>query len=381
MPTKYDVFAAIIEHAPCKAKDLPFNVRIYSHLKKLKEEKIIKESNGKLVPIANKETKYLFSVIKYSLKNGLDYNILLSKNMPLVIKELFVSVPNLRPKRLSGNKDNTFLMHYLEKHQFILLTKNKPKKGIILNHQLFNNILALNNISVKIRTSKFSNVKDNVLRIKSDPLNPFDDKVFAFLSGSAQLEGSTVTIGETKELIIQDIYPDKPKKDIQMVKNLNEAMHYVLDNIEKDITVDSIKQLNKLVLFSLHRNAGKFKKTENKIQGNPNFKTAQPSLVPSLMDKYCLKINEVTDRNKIIDIIGYSHNELQRIHPFSDGNSRTTRMVLNWILLKNHFPLLILKMGCFDEYMVLTKLSKIRDDKRLTNLFHHLLLHESLVKN
>jgi hypothetical protein len=54
-------------------------------------------------------------------------------------------------------------------------------------------------------------------------------------------------------------------------------------------------------------------------------------------------------------------------------------MILNWILLKNKAPIAVIKMGCFDEYMSLTKLSKTRDDKKLTQLFHHILLHEELI--
>ena len=203
--------------------------------------------------------------------------------------------------------------------------------------------------------------------------------MFSFLSGSAQLEGSTVTIGETRELIVKDIYPDKPKKDIQMVKNLNEALHYVLEHLSEEITPEHIKEVNKAVLFSLHRNAGKYKVVRNKIQGNPDFKTAHPRKVPELMSDYCNKIKTISDRTQLLESLGYVHNELQHIHPFSDGNSRTTRMILNWLMLKQKLPIIVLKMGSFDEYMSLTKLSKRRGDKKLTNFFQHLIIHEELI--
>ena len=74
--------------------------------------------------------------------------------------------------------------------------------------------------------------------------NPFEKKVFSFLAGSAQLEGSTMTEGDTAELLLNDIYPDKPQKDIQMVKNLNEALKYILNNKEADITPERIKEIN-----------------------------------------------------------------------------------------------------------------------------------------
>ncbi|MCF7872471.1 Fic family protein [Candidatus Woesearchaeota archaeon] len=379
MPTKYDVFAELIEKAPCTASKLPFKTPIYSHLKSLIKENLIKKDSTKYIPVKNNKSQAIFSIIKYCLKNGLDYNLILSKNTPKIIQELFSKAPNLRPKLLTGNKENAEILNYLEKNQFILLTKNKPKKGIILKHQLFESIKILYNIKQEFNTTKYINTFNEVKELKSEEINPFDDKVFEFLSGSAQLEGSTVTIGETKELILNDIYPEKPKKDIQMVKNLNEAMHYILEHINEDITEEHIKEINKIVLFSMHRNAGKYKTTHNKIQGNPDFKTSHPSKVSIEMKSYCEKLKTINTKEKCLKEIGFIHNEIQHIHPFSDGNSRTTRMILNWILLKNKAPIIVIKMGCFDEYMSLTKLSKTRDDKKLTQLFHHTLLHEELI--
>ena len=380
MPTKYDVFAEIIEQSPCKAKDLLFKTPIYAHIKSLILQKWVKQIEGKYIPVKSQTTTLAFKIIKYCLKNGLDYNKFFSRNLPTIITQLFENTPNLRPEKLKGNKENSELMKYLEKNQFILIIKKSPRKGIILKHQLFDSILNLYNIRTLIKTKNYIDIKELILQIKAETINPFDDKIFSFLTGSAQLEGSTVTVGETKELIVNDIYPDKPKKDIQMVKNLDEAMHYVLENLENEISTEHIKELNKLVMFSLYRNAGKYKVTHNKIQGNPNFKTAYPNQVPELMQKYCKILQEIKTKKECLDQTGYIHNELQHIHPFSDGNSRTTRMVLNWMLLKHKLPLLIIKMGCFDEYMGLTKLSKQRKDEKLTKLFQHLLIHEHLIQ-
>ena len=164
-----------------------------------------------------------------------------------------------------------------------------------------------------------------------------------------------------------------------MVKNLNEALIYVLENIDSEITEEHIKKINYLVMFSMHRHAGKYKITQNKIQGNPDFKTVSPSKVPEYMNNFCSEIKKINFEN-CLDKLGLIHNEFQRIHPFADGNSRTTRMILNWLMMKNGFPLIILKMGSFDEYMNLTKLSKKRDDDELTQLFWNILIHEEIKK-
>lgn len=380
MPTIYDVFAAVIEHAPCAAKDLPFKGRVYAHLDALVKEGLLDKRGVQFIPKKSEYATYLFNLIKYSLKHGIDYNILFSKNMPTVVKELFMHAPDMRPEKLKGNHDITKTLRFFEENQFILLAQLRPRRGIILEHSLFNEILALNKNETPLRQRPFIPIEEKLLRLPEEHVNPFDTKVFDFLSGSAQLEGSTITPGETKEIILNDIYPDKPKNDIQMVKNLNEAMRYVLGSLNEEITPERIMEVNKMVLFTLHRAAGEYKRVHNKIQGNPRFITATPSEVPYKMSQYCALLNSITTKEACVREIGRIHNELQHIHPFTDGNSRTTRMIVNWMLLKHKLPLLVLKGGCFEAYMKRTKLAKRRDDQELNMLLQQVLYHENIKK-
>lgn len=380
MPTIYDVFATVIEHAPCAAKDLPFKGRVYAQLDTLVKEGLLEKKGTRFVPKKTERATHIFTIIKYSLKRGLDYNIFFSKNMTTILKELFKHAPNMRPEKVQGNQDMTRTLAFFEENQFILLTQLRPRRGVILEHTLLNEILSLNKDATKQKQIQFIPVEERLLQLPEEHINPFDEKVFDFLSGSAQLEGSTVTPGETKEMLLKDIYPDKPKNDIQMVKNLNEAMHYILENLSEEITPECIQEVNKMVLFSLHRAAGKYKKTQNKIQGNPHFTTATPEEVPRKMAEYCAFLRSITTKEACAKELGRIHNELQHIHPFTDGNSRTTRMIVNWMLLKHKLPLLVLKNGCFEAYMNRTKLAKKRDDEELKLLLQQVLYHENIRK-
>ena len=378
MPTKYDVFATILEKAPCKPKDLGFKSPVYAHISALQKDGWIKEENSLLIPVKDKTTENAFKLIKYCLNHGLDYNIFFTKSMQNVLRILPQELPNLRPRQLSGNKEVTSVLKYLEGHQFILKHSKRPAKGRMLNHQLLNFAGAFHGTKIVLKEINAPILIPNILQIKAEPVNPFGNKAFSFLAGSAQLEGSTISEGDTRELLLRDIYPDKPAKDIQMVRNLNEGLKFIIENKENDITPERIKELNKIVMFSLHANAGRYKTAQNRIQGNPLFKTARPEDVPGMVQAFCDDVAKLKGKEELLDRIGYLHNQLQRIHPFSDGNSRTTRMVINWILIRHGLPLLILKMGSFDEYMSLTKLSSKRDDEKLNSLFLELIVHENL---
>jgi Fic family protein len=57
--------------------------------------------------------------------------------------------------------------------------------------------------------------------------------------------------------------------------------------------------------------------------------------IPSLVSELFFNLNEIED--PIIKAI-YFHHELIRIHPFIDGNGRTTRIAKNWILMYHLYP-------------------------------------------
>jgi len=384
MPTKYDVFAKVIEKAPCKPKDLKFDKPIYSHLNSLVSDNWIKKTKkGLLNPIKSEETKFIFEIFKWSLKNNVNYNFWFSENLKLVLKVLSKSVPVINPLKLSNNKKNSEIVHFFEENQFLILWKRKPKLGTLLNHKILSLLKKKYGLKDKVKEKYLSycEISKKVLGIFQKEINPFEKKIFEFLAGSAQLEGSTVSIGETINLIMHSIYPNKPSQDIQMVKNLNEAINYVFEHLDEELTLEHLKEVNKICLFSLHKGAGKFKKTQNKILGNPNFKTTPPNKVVVELEKFCEQFNKIKTRKNCLKQLGFIHNQHQRIHGFVDGNSRTTRLLVNWLLMKFKFPLLVIKIGAFEKYMGLTKLSSKRNDDDLRNFLLHLILHEELLNN
>jgi Fic family protein len=82
------------------------------------------------------------------------------------------------------------------------------------------------------------------------------------------------------------------------------------------------------------------------------------------------KYNEFIKRKnsaleEILKFVVYFHNEFQHIHPFIDGNSRTTRLITFHILQSLDVPILDIPFGLLDEYLDYTKGSKIRNDAKL----------------
>ena len=70
----------------------------------------------------------------------------------------------------------------------------------------------------------------------------------------------------------------------------------------------------------------------------------------------------------------YFHNEFQHIHPFEDGNSRTTRLITFHLLQSLDIPIIDIPFGLLDEYLSYTKGSKNREDIKLYQSLQKIIL-------
>ena len=123
--------------------------------------------------------------------------------------------------------------------------------------------------------------------------------------------------------------------------------------------------------------AGQLRSQNVRIKGNPSFKTCEWRMIPMKIKRLMEKYREFTEgRNNLAEVISFAaffHNEFQRIHPFIDGNSRTSRLLMFHILRSNDIPVLDLPIGYFDQYLDLTKRSKCRDDDALRRIIEEMI--------
>ncbi len=91
------------------------------------------------------------------------------------------------------------------------------------------------------------------------------------------------------------------------------------------------------------------------------------------MERYDAFVKEKNELDRVIAFSCYFHNEFQRIHPFIDGNSRISRLLMLHILRSNDIPVLDLPIGYLDLYLDLTKRSKTRDDEALRRIIEEII--------
>jgi Fic family protein len=181
---------------------------------------------------------------------------------------------------------------------------------------------------------------------------------------SNHLEGNSLTYGETKALILFGVTAQgKPLKDTLEITGHNEAINWVLEMIKGDrpLTENFIRELHSLLLQDSYKeskkadgelvprkiSSGKYKTTPNHVQTVTGeiFYFATPEETPAKMFDLLNWYNEKSEENNRSPLLiaAEFHYKFIRIHPFDDGNGRTARILMNFILMKFGFPPVIIK--------------------------------------
>ncbi|MGE7875841.1 Fic family protein [Peribacillus muralis] len=182
------------------------------------------------------------------------------------------------------------------------------------------------------------------------PKEYLEDVLVRLAHHSTALEGNTISLPDTISILLYNTVPSQVNlREFYEVDNHREAFDYIMNQVqnEQSLTVNTIKDIHELLTNKLQHDRGQFKSADNAIRG-ASFLTASATETPYLMDQWVGNINwqldQVKNRKDLIRIVGDFHIQFERIHPFSDGNGRTGRLVMNYSLLQHGIPPLIIEV-------------------------------------
>lgn len=160
---------------------------------------------------------------------------------------------------------------------------------------------------------------------------------------SNAIEGSTLTYAETYAILYNDNsfkIQGKEPREIYEAINHKAALELVFDNLKNNGALGKrfIKILNQTINKNINEVDG-FRKVQVFIQGSDHI-PPEPEKVPNLMNYFVYNYNH--DKQDIFTKIAKYHIEFEKIHPFEDGNGRTGRLLLNYELLKNNLPPIVI---------------------------------------
>ena len=168
---------------------------------------------------------------------------------------------------------------------------------------------------------------------------------------SNAIEGNTLTQSETQIVVEKGItIGGKPLKDHLEAINHVEAIDFIRDLAIEERTISEwdIRQIHGLVCKG-ERGAGAYR-TVNVMAAGSNYRypdaLAKPPLcgilLPELMQGFGEWLQSAPALHPV-ELAAEIHYRLVTIHPFSDGNGRTARLLMNLSLLRTGYPIAVIK--------------------------------------
>ena len=161
---------------------------------------------------------------------------------------------------------------------------------------------------------------------------------------SNAIEGSTLTYAETYAILYNDNsfkIQGKEPREIYEAINHKKALELVFKNLQDNEQFDErfIKELNGTINKDIKNTEG-YRKVQVFIRGSEHI-PPEPEKIPNLMNYFVYNYNH--DEQDIFVKIAKYHIEFESIHPLEDGNGRTGRLLLNYELLKNNIPPVVIE--------------------------------------
>ncbi len=171
------------------------------------------------------------------------------------------------------------------------------------------------------------------------------------------IEGNTLTLRETQIVLEGITVGGKSIKEHLEAINHEKAILYLNDLVKEDnpITEWNIKSIHQLILKNIDdENAGRYRGENVTIKGAVHI-PPDYLRVPEFMEKLILNYENWNIFHPIIQA-ALLHGELVKIHPFVDGNGRTSRLLMNLDLMNHGYnPIIIKKEDRLKYYEALDK--------------------------
>lgn len=183
---------------------------------------------------------------------------------------------------------------------------------------------------------------------KYTELNPTEKEQFdeqfmtAFVFNTNSIEGSTLTPKEVELLLTEDISPNKSFEDAMQAKAVQRALEHI-KNYSGELTEELVLAVHEICFRETKSHiAGKYKSKNNSIRAS-QFEPTPVQYVLTDMKNFFSEYNEKKKELHPLELAAWVHWRIVRIHPFQDGNGRTARLLMNFILKKNNYPMIDIK--------------------------------------
>jgi len=177
---------------------------------------------------------------------------------------------------------------------------------------------------------------------------------FQYIYHTVGIEGNTMTLGQTRSILETKLaIGGKSILEHNEILGMDAALKFINNTlVDKygEVTREDILEIHKRVLGNVDPGeAGLFRSTQVWVGDHV---PPPPTLLSGLVDKFIDWLNAEARDGSLhpVRLAALAHYKLVYIHPFLDGNGRTSRLLMNLVLMKAGYPPVIIRRVDRDIY-------------------------------
>ncbi len=197
-----------------------------------------------------------------------------------------------------------------------------------------------------------------------------DKFMLEFNYNSNHIEGNTLTYGQTKMLLFfGETMGDAKMRDLEEMKAHSAGLKWVemvAKEADYQLTEIDIRNLNHMIqaedYYKTDKNGNRYKIHVGVYKTRPNsvitatgeeFTYASPEETSAMMFDLVKWFNEEASKGELspVELASLLHYRYIRIHPFEDGNGRIARLLINYVMLRYGYPMIIIKSAKKSDYL------------------------------
>jgi|GEM_PF-554209 len=268
-------------------------------------------------------------------------------------------------KRRKGNQIYYYLKHHARGRQReIYLGRTIPHNIEEIKQQLLLDFYRMEWLPI------LENIHRNFVKErKSIPKSAVEKDIEIFSIGftynTQRIEGSTLTLKETALLLQEGIAPHRPTRDIKEAEAHRKLFVQILNNIHDiDLSLETMLEWHKDLFKETKSDiAGKIRDHRVRI-GGTEYIPPPPQILRLLLKDFFTWYDRSKKDKKLqpVELAALVHFKLVSIHPFTDGNGRISRLMMNYVLHKFAYPMLDIKATDVKSYFNALERSNLKDN-------------------
>jgi Fic family protein len=197
-----------------------------------------------------------------------------------------------------------------------------------------------------------------------DEFRPFEPTIVAelkklydvrFTYNSNAIEGNTLTQSETELVLTKGITVGGKTLDEHLEAiGHKEAIDYIEHLAQQDTKINEweIKQIHNLILRKITPEEAGSYRTLDVMAAGTNYRYPPHYLLSQLMGDFASWLNsEAALSLHPVEYASIAHYRFVSIHPFRDGNGRTARLLMNLLLIRSGYPIVVINNQIRNDYI------------------------------